>query len=543
MLDLIIKNGEIVDGTGAKAYRGDVGIKDGLICKISSKITELGKEVIDASGDVICPGFIDIHSHSDFTITINPMGESKIRQGITTEVIGNCGFTIGPMVPERYEELMQYLVNTVVLKETDKRNWNWKKQCDYIEFLASKGMPFNIVSLVGHGTIRVGVLGFEKRKPTTKELSKMLIMLESELLGGIHGMSTGLQYDPGSFSDIEELIEMAKLLAAYEGIYTTHLKSEGKNLLDCLRDAIHIGQLSKVSVQISHLKAENPQNWGKVKEALCLIDAARNKGVNIDFDVYPYTAFGSGLIDLIPPWAREEGLKKMLEIIRNDKKRNQVIQDMNSFTEDWDNPMMGCDWDKVQIASVRTCKNKVYEGLTIKQIATKNKCTPHEVVLGLLEEEKGAVKIISFAMCHDDLETIMKHPRAIFCTDGRAVAPYGELSSGKTHPRYYGTYPRILGHYVRTLQLMALEEAIKKMTLLPALKMNINNRGQMKEGYFADIVIFNKEEILDLATYDEPHRYPKGVYHVLVNGKPVIYKGEHTGNLPGKVLKRINQTL
>ena len=542
MYDLIIRHGEIIDGTGAKAFVGDVGIKDGLISEVALKVTKESKRIIDAGGHVVCPGFIDVHSHSDFTIPINPLGESKIRQGITTEVVGNCGFTAAPVVLNRYEELMQYLVNTVSVREIDKKHWNWERQSDYIEFISGRGIPFNIVPLVGHGTIRVGLMGFDKRKPTSQELSKMLHMVETELLCGIHGMSTGLQYDPGCFSDLDELVEMSKLLASYEGIYATHLKSEGKDLLKCIREAIQIGELSKVSVQLSHLKAENPHNWGKVKDALRLIDEAKGRGLNIDFDVYPYTAFGSGLIDLIPPWARERGSKKMLELIRDPRHRNLIIRDMTDSSEDWDNPMIDCDWEKVRVASVKTCKNKDFEGLSLKQVATIMSCTPYEAVLRLLEEEEGAVKMIFFAMCEDDLKTVLKHPGAIFCTDGRAVAPYGKLGSGKTHPRYYGTYPRILGHYVRTLQVMTIEEAIKKATLLPALKFNLRNRGQIKEGYAADIVVFNKEDIVDLATYDEPHRYPIGIYHVLVNGKPVISKGEHTGHLPGKVLKRKQNT-
>ncbi len=538
MLDLIIKNGTVIDGTGTERFSADIGIKEDKIYKIERSINEKAKKIIDAEGYIVSPGFIDIHGHSDFTLFVNNKGESKIRQGITTEVVGNCGFTAGPSTDAHYGDLLQYLANTIVLDDEQKQNWKWKSQIDFLNYSSKDGLSFNIVPLVGHGTIRVAVMGFDKRKPNNEELLKMKELLEIELKNGIYGLSTGLEYEPGSYSNTEELIELCKVVKAYNGIYTTHMKNEGKDVLKCIEEAIEIGRQSGVSVEISHLKAQYKANWGKVNIALDMIDNAVNDGIDIGFDVYPYTAFGSGLLDLIPPWVKVGGPKKMIELLKDNDIKNKVIKDMQSDSEEWENPMTIEGWEStIKIAMLKTEKNKKYEGLTISEIAGHMNCSPFEAVISLMIEEEASIKCIYFAMCEEDLETIMKHPKAKFCTDGRAVATYGELSKGSVHPRYYGSYPRIMGLYVREKKLMTLEEAIKKSTSMPAKTMNLKERGELKEGNFADITIFDKDKILDVNTFDNPHKYPIGIEYVVVNGKIVISKGNHTGELPGIVLK------
>ncbi|HHZ01724.1 MAG TPA: D-aminoacylase [Tissierellia bacterium] len=540
MLDLLIKNGTIIDGTGKKRYNADIGIKGNKIYKIESKIEDVqAKEILDAKGLIVSPGFIDIHGHSDFTLFTNNKGESKIRQGITTEVVGNCGFTAGPYTEEHFDDLIQYLANTIVLDDEQKKNWKWKSQIDFIQDFSKNGLSFNVVPLVGHGTIRVAVMGFDKRKPTKVELNKMIDLLENEMENGLFGLSTGLEYEPGSYSETEELIELCKVVKKYDGIYSTHLKNEGKDLLKCIQKAIEIGRQSGVSVEISHLKAQYKANWGKANNALSMIDKANMEGLNIGFDVYPYIAFGSGLLDLMPPWIKVDGPKKMIQLLLDKSIKEEVINDMQSESDEWENPMLIEDWDKtIKIAMLKTDKNKKYEGCTIREIAEDMGVTPFEAVIKLMIEEEASIKCIYFAMCEDDLETIMKHPNAKFCTDGRAVATYGELSKGSVHPRYYGTYPRIMGYYVREINIISLEEAIQKSTSFPAKKLKIRDRGELKEGYYADITIFDPDRIIDKATFDNPHQYPVGIEYVLVNGKIVINKGEHTGNLPGTVIKR-----
>lgn len=539
MLDLLIKNGEVIDGSGQKRYKADIGVKDGKINVIMENIEGEAKETINAAGHVVCPGFIDIHGNSDLTLYINPKGESKIRQGVTTEVQGNCGFTAAPVTKEHYEDLMSYLANTTVLSEEEKKKWKWPSQADFIrEELAAHGLPFNIAPLVGHGTIKVGVMGFAKRKPTTEELNKMLDLLRYELDQGLFGMSSGLEYEPGSYTSTEELVELCKLVKEYGGIYSTHMRNEGRYLLDSIESSIEISRKTGVSLLISHLKSQYRPNWGKVTSALQMIDEARESGVNVDFDVYPYTAFGSGLIDLIPPWAKEHGAEKMVELLKDAETREKVIQDMKSDHDHWENPMVGSNWEDIKIAVLRTDQNRKYEGMNLAQISDEMGVSPYEAVIRLLIEENGAIKSIYFAMCEKDLETILQHPRSIISTDARAVAPYGKLGRGSVHPRYYGSYPKVLGRYVREKKVLSLEEAIKKSTYLPAQKMKFKKRGLLKEGYYADITIFDKDEIVDMATFDDPHQYSKGVEYVIVNGELVIRQGEHTGNLPGKVLNR-----
>lgn len=538
-MDLVIKNGAVIDGTGRERYKADIAIKKNLIYKIADKIEEEVNEYIDAEGCIVAPGFIDIHGHSDFTLFVNNKGESKIRQGITTEVVGNCGFTAAPSTNEHFDDLLQYLANTVVLSDEQKKKWNWESQSAFTNDFSKDGLSFNIAPLVGHGTIRVAVMGFDKREPNNTELGKMIGLLRNEMENGSFGLSTGLEYEPGSYSKTEEIAELCKVVKEYNGIYTTHMKNEGKYLLDCIEQAIEIGRRSGVSVEISHLKAQYKANWGKVIDALKMIDEAYESGVNIGFDVYPYIAFGSGLLDLMPPWVKADGPKKMIELLKDKDIKEKVIKDMQSDNEEWENPMIIKGWDKtIKIAMLKTEKNKKYEGCTIHQIAEDMDCPPFEAVINLMIEEEAAIKCIYFAMCEEDLEAVMKHPKAKFCTDGRAVATYGELSKGSVHPRYYGSFPRVLGHYVREKGKMSLEEAIKKSTSLSAQKLGIKKRGELKEGNFADITIFDPDSIIDIGTFDKPHQYPAGIEYVIVNGSIVIEKGEHTGKLPGVVLNR-----
>ena len=539
MLDLIIRNGTIIDGTGNKRFNGDIGIKNGKILKVAPEIKEQSKEYIDVDGLIVSPGFIDMHGHSDFTLFINNKGESKIRQGVTTEVTGNCGFTAAPVLKEHFSDLLQYLANTVVLDDDLKEKWTWKTQKQFVEDFSKDGLSFNIVPLVGHGTIRVAVMGFDNRKPTESELKKMLELLRNELDSGLFGFSTGLEYEPATYAQIDELIAMCKVVKEYNGIYTTHLRNEGCSVHDGIEQAIEIGRQSCVSVEISHLKSQYKANWGGVKKSLELIDRAYETGVDIDFDVYPYTAFGSGLIDLIPPMAKMNGTKKMIEMLKDEDFRLKVLEAMKQEIVGWENPMLAEDWEKrVKIAMLKTEKNKKYEGCTVYEIAQSMKCSSHEAVIKLMIDEEAAIKSIYFAMCEEDLEMVMKHPRALFCSDGRAVATYGILSNGSVHPRYYGTYPRIFGQYVREKKIMPLEEAVKKSTLLPAEKLQLKDRGIIKEGYHADITIFDAKNVKERGTFNNPHQYPAGIEYVIVNGTIVINKGEHSGNLPGKVLNK-----
>lgn len=538
MYDLIIKNANIIDGSGEDMFLSSVAVEGGRIVKIKDNIEEDAKRVIDAKGHILCPGFIDAHGHSDFTLFKNNRGESKIRQGITTEVTGNCGFTAGPITPEHEDDLVFYLANTIVLSDELRANWKWKTQNEFLEYCARDGLSFNVVPLVGQGMIHVGTMGFLDRMPDENELEKMKTMLKKELDSGFFGMSMAFEYEPGNYIKDEEVYEMCKVLKDYGAIYTIHMKNEGENLIDCVKHAISICKNSGCRVEISHLKARYVKNWGKTKEALSLIENAKKEGLDISFDVYPYAAYGSGLIDLIPPWVKKDGPRIMCERLSDSELRKKALFDMENGTPGWDSIMKGEGWEKcVQIASLKTAKNKKYEGMVIAEIAKDRNVTPYEAVVDLMVDEDASIKCVWFAMNEDELRDIMRHPDAIFGTDGRACATYGELSEGAVHPRYYGTYPRILGKYVRDEKLLTPEEAIYKSTYAVAKRFNIKDRGLVREGYFADLVLYSPEEIRETNSFKAPHSYPDGIDFVMVNGKIVVENGEHTGVLPGIILR------
>lgn len=537
MYDILIKNGEIIDGSGKASYCAQIGIKDGYIREISANIVCGAREIIDAKGYIVSPGFIDIDSHSDFSLYANPKAESKIRQGITTELVGNGGRTLGPVNKERLEDLKFY-TSSYVQNKKEPNYWTWKSQMEFINILKERGIAVNIASLVGYGSIRVAVMGFDKRKPTTYEMDKMKYLLEEELKKGAFGMSLGLDNSPDSLATIDELVEMAKVVKKYGGIVAIHMREEGNYLFESINEALEIGRRAGVKLQISHLKAAHPQNWGKVKDAIRIINRAKQDGMDVDYDVYPYTAYESVLSDVLPTWIRQLGPEKMVKYLKEDHIRKKVIEDMLDLNSDWGNPMLGSSWDMIRVVSMKEPKNKKYEGMNIQDIAEDLNLTPQEAVIKLLIEEEGVIKIIFFAMLESDLIEVMKQSMAIFCTDGLAVAPYGDYENVKVHPRYYGAFPRILGRYVREKKILALEDAINKMTLLPAIKMNLKDRGLLEVGYKADITIFDKEKIIDRATFDDPHQYPLGVKWVIVNGQVVIRDGEHTGLLPGEIILR-----
>jgi len=540
MFDAIIRNGKIVDGSGQKAYVADVGIKDGRIAEIAPDLTTGADEIIDAKDYVVSPGFIDMHSHSDFTLLLHPKAESKIRQGVTTELVGNCGGSPAPVPEEHFDDFMQYMVGLggFYQKVLAPEDWKWKTLAQFYEELENKGVAVNLAPLVGHSTLRSAVMGYQSGPPSPDQLKRLKYLLEKELDLGAFGMSTGLIYHPGAFAVREELTELAKVVHSYGGIYTTHMRSEGKFLFEAIDEALYVGEKSGVSVEISHMKCEVPANWGKAQSALGRIDRARDRGNQIDFDQYPYRAYQCGLLEIFPTWAKENGAERMIEVLKDKKLLNQVIKDMTQAPYDWDNPLDGLGWDQIRLNGFARESNQELEGLTVARIAERLAMPPLEAVFRLFEVEQGGLSMIVFSMNEQEVIEIMQHPAGMFGSDGCAVAPYGLTAARKVHPRFYGTYPRILGRYVREKKVLTLEQAIYKMTALPARKLQLKDRGLLKKGYQADIVVFDENQVTDTATFENPHQYPEGIYHVLVNGQPVIAHGEHTGRLPGNVLKR-----
>ena len=540
MFDIIIYHGKIVDGTGRQGYPANIGIENGRITEISPTLEADALEKIDATGCVVSPGFIDMHSHSDFTLLLHPEAESKIRQGVTTELTGNCGGSPAPVPEARINEFMQYMIGlgSLYQQTLSAGDWKWKTLSKFYQSLENKSLAVNVAPLVGHSTLRTAVMGYETGPPSRDRLEAMKHLLEIELDRGAFGLSTGLIYHPGAFAERQELSVLASVVAAYDGIYTTHLRSEGKYLIEAIDEALFVAEDSGVSIEISHFKCEAPANWGKARSALNHINRYREKGYRIDFDQYPYRAYQTGLLEIFPVWAKKSGTESMIDALRDKTLCRRITKDMTQPPYDWDNPMDGLEWDQIRLNGFNLESNQELEGLTVSRIAENLAIDPLEAVFRLFIEEQGRLGMIVFSMNEEEVIEIMQHPAGMIASDGCAVAPYGPTGSRKVHPRFYGTFPRVLGRYVREKQVLTLEQAVRKMTGLPARKLKLKDRGLLRKGYQADIVVFDENRIADTATFENPHQYPTGIHHVLVNGQRVISNGEHTGRLPGKILKR-----
>jgi N-acyl-D-amino-acid deacylase len=525
--DILIKAGNIVDGSGRSPYKADIGIENGKIVAVGEIPRDRCVRLIDVEGLVVSPGFIDMHSHSDLFILVNPRTESKVRQGVTLEVIGNCGSSAAPM----NDHLRLEVLERPYVRDS-KIDLDWNSMGEYIARLNRDGVALNVVPLVGHGTVRSYVMGFENRPPSKEEMSEMKRIVAKSLREGAFGMSSGLIYPPSCYATTKELVELAKVVASQNGIYTSHIRNESDYLEDAVREAIRIGEESGVSVEISHHKAGSPSTWGKVTKTLKMIGETRSGGTDVTCDVYPYTASSQRLIALLPPWTQEGGTDGFLERVPNPETRNRMREDMLSGLSDWVSGVKDAGWGSIMIAS---CDSQPeYEGKMIDELAKEKSVDPFEFVFDLLQEDV-AVSIVKFAINEEDLKTVLKDPYSMIGSDSSARATYGVLAKGKPHPRSYGTFPRVLSRYVRDTPLLTLEQAVKKMTSLPANKLGLKDRGRIAEGMWADITIFNPQTIEDKATYKDPHQYPRGIPYVIVNGELVIEEYEHTGILPGRV--------
>lgn len=544
MNELIIKNSTVIDGTGTPAFPADIVIDNGRIADICHaqeiKTDTDTKKIIDAKGLILCPGFIDMHTHSDFTLLLEARAESKVRQGVTTEVTGNCGGSPAPMITSGRRDFMEYMTHLGQLynQEQPPEIWNWDTLDTFFTQLTATGSAVNIAPLVGHSTLRSNVMGYKNTIPNPDEMALMKHLLERELEQGAFGLSSGLIYHPGAFAEKEELEQLAGIVKKYNGIYTTHMRSEGRFLFDAVDEALSVAEKSGVSLEISHLKCETPVQWGKAPLILEKIDQARKKGINVNFDQYPYTAYGTGLLEIFPVWAKENGSAEMTAVLNDPEKRKRVIHDMEHPPLEWDNPMEGLSWDKVLLSGFTQPENISFNGLTMTSIAENLNLDPLKALFQVFCMEKGDLNMIVFSMCEQDLMTILQHPAGMIGSDGCSVSSDGPMGGIPVHPRFYGTFPRILARYVRDKKVISLEQAIRKMTALPAEKLGLKNRGLIKKGMAADLVLFDFEKIADKAAFDNPHQYPTGIEYVFVNGKAVIQNREHTGKLPGLQLLR-----
>lgn len=520
--DLIIKNGTVIDGIGNKSYRADIGILGEYIKKIGNLQSASSSSVIDAADRIVSPGFIDIHTHTDTEILINPKAESKIRQGVTTELGGNCGSAPFPMKqPISESAKRQAERNGITVDWTDLKGFH--------SAVESKGTALNHATLIGQGTVRSFVMGDDQREPTPEELESMKRIVAEAMEHGAFGISSGLEYTPSGFADTAELIELCKIVSRYGGFYATHMRSEDETVLEAVGEAIHIAEAANLPLQIAHFKAVGSNNWWKIPKMFDLVERAAGRGLSVTVDRYPYIAFSTGLSIIFPQWALDGGMSKLIARL-NDK---EIRQSMKAETL---KKVAGYGWEKIVISNVQKENNQDLIGKNIRESAVAVNADPYEFACDLIVDEGRDVSHIGFGMSEETTEAVLKHPLAMLGSDGSSLAPYGPLSEGKPHPRNYGAFPRFLGYYVRERKILSLPQAIKKITSMPAARLGLRDRGSIRPGKYADIVIFDRANIIDKATFIDPHQYPVGIDYVIVNGTIVVDHGKHTEKLPGKVL-------
>ena len=524
-ISLVIQGGLVFSGNGTPGQVADIAIDGGRIIAIAPRIDTTGAQVIDARGMAVCPGFIDIHSHTDLSLLINPNAESKLRQGVTTEVAGQDGSSIGPWTSDHVAEMNDRYMSRYDVPIDFNDLPSFFKRLDRGE------TAVNFASMIGAGTVRGHVIGNEDRPATQVELAEMLRLVRSAIDAGACGLSSGLEYIPGAFASIDELVHLCSPLKAQGLPYASHMRNEDNELLAAIEEAITIGQRAGVPTHISHLKAQGRGNWWKARGALDVIDAAASSGLSVTFDRYPYVAYSTGLGSLFPVWAREGGTDKFLERLDNPDDapiiKEAVLAKVNQLG----------DWNSVQVTSTGSDSLTWARGRKLGDLARERGDDPYALTLYLIRSDRASTGMVGFGMGEDNTTQILSHPRGMICSDGGARAITGPLSEGTPHPRTYGTFPRVLGHYVRELNAMSLETAIHKMSAMPARVLKLSDRGQLAPGFAADIVIFNPDTVKDNATFEQPHQYPTGIDYVIVNGQIVLSNGEHTGNRPGTVLR------
>lgn len=528
--DLVITNARIIDGTGNPWYRGDIGIRGERIASIGCLGHVEAKRRIDAGDKVVCPGFIDMMGTSDWTLLVDRRCASKVTQGITLIVSGE-GHSVAPVNQKMLAEMKPIF-------EQYKISPDWRTLEDFFRRLEANPPAINFATFVGSGGLREMVMGRENRPATPSELAAMEKLLADAMEQGAFGLSSALMYVPDRFNSTEELIALARVAARYHGIYVTHQRNEANSIEQSLDEVFRIAKEALIPVHIYHLKTAYAQNWNKMPTIIEKITIARKDGLDITACVYPYIAASLGLVAVLPPWAQEGGMEKIRERLKTPAIRERIKTELAEDSLGWENEYYGTGGGKGLIISEVINKNlKGLVGLKLSDIAQEKGKDPRDVLLDIIFEDNGMTSIISFIMGEESVRLALKQSWAAFCTDSEIAAPDGPLSSSLIHPRAYGTYPRILGHYVRGENIMSLEDAVRKASSLTAQVLGIRDRGLLKEDFYADIVIFDPKTIIDKATFEQPHQYSQGIEYVLVNGKVVVDRGLITDIRSGKVLR------
>ena len=520
--DYIIRNGTIYDGSGSEGYVGDVAISGDRVNEIGLNLPGRGKKEVDASGMAVTPGYINMLSWATESLIIDGRSQSDIRQGVTLEVFGEGG-SGGPL-----SEAMKAEYDTPP---------EWTTLGEYLEFLERKGVSPNVASFIGATTLRIHQVGFEDRAPTDKEMENMRVLVQEGMEEGAMGIGSSLIYAPAFYSSTEELIELCKVASDYGGMYISHMRSESNRLLQALDELIQIAEEANIPAEVYHLKAGGKKNHYKMDLAIAKMDSARAAGLYITADMYNYTAGATGLDASMPPWVQEGGYDKWAERLQDPEIRTRVKAEMQEDTDDWENLGLLAGYDNVLFSGFRNTDLRQYIGKTLTEVAEMRGISPEETAMDLVVEDGSRVDVVYFLMSEENVKKQIRVPYVSFDSDAGSIAPEGDFLKYNPHPRAYGNFARLLGKYVRDEKVIPLHEAIYRLSGLPATNLKIRHRGFLREGYYADVVVFDPATIQDHATFEKPHHYSTGVYHVFVNGEQVLKDGEHTGVTPGRVVR------
>lgn len=526
--DVVIVGGSVIDGTGAEPVMTDIGVRDGRIATIGPLADAPATRRIDAKGLVVAPGFIDMHNHSDYTILVEPKAESAIRQGLTTLVLGESR-SAGPVKPGQNDDPRS---------RADGAAPDWTTLGGYFKKLEAQHMATNIASYVGEEQVWTYVKGYAQSPATADEIEQMKKLVAQAMEEGAMGLSTALLVPPSSLATTENLVELAKVSKQYGGIYSSHIRDEGEKVFEAVQEAINVGKGASIPVDIIHMKIAHKKLWGRVNEIIAMVQKARDEGYNIQANVYPYTAGQNNLSSIIPPWAVDGGRDAMIERLKNPALRPRLRREILNGLPGWYNHYLatGDGWAGMILVTLRTEKNKAFQGKRMSELIAARGGNAADVLMDVLIEENGSVPTVFFHHSEPDMQLVMKQPWTSIGSDGGALSIDGPTSHTHPHPRYFGTFPRVLGRYVRELQVVTLPEAVKKMSSMNADKIGIKDRGRLQEGLWADITIFDPATVIDRATFENPHQYPVGIDYVIVNGTLTIDRGQHTGSLAGRVI-------
>src|SRR5216110_3772424 len=527
--DVIIKGGTVYDGTGAEPRHVDLAICGDRIAGVGDFKDAKAKTIIDTTGLAVAPGFINMLSWSNESLIQDGRSQSEIRQGVTTEIMGE-GESMGP-VNDRVREHM-------LREQSDiKYDIKWNTLAEYLRYLESRGVSCNVASFIGATTIRENVIGFEDKQPTPEQLDQMRELVRKEMEAGALGIGTSLIYPPAFYANTEELIELCKVASKYQGKYISHMRSEGNRLLEALNELIRISREAGIPAEVYHIKAAGQPNWGKIDDLLSRIEAAQKEGLKITADMYTYTAGGTGLDACLPPWTEDGGYPALFKRLRDPATREKIAAEVRVDSDAWENLYLAAGSpEKILLVGFKSEKLKSLTGKSLAEVAKRRGKDPIETIMDLISEDESRISTIYYLMSEENVKKELAKPWVSFGSDEASQAPEGVFLKSNPHPRAYGNFARVLGKYVREDKLISLSDAVRRLSGLPATNLGLDRRGFIKEGMFADLVVFDPATIADRATFVQPHQYAAGVKHVFVNGQQVLKDGEHTGATPGRAL-------